>query len=342
MSVHQRKDSGSWVAKYRDEFGKQITITFGKGEEARKKAEAYDHDIKAQKLRNEQLQTGLTEDVGIYADELADLWYQDRKAAGCGAWLKDWANILNKHILPHISNIPVEELKQASLVKFINRRYKKNSPTTRNRYLSYLKIMFNWGVKHEYLSKNPLAKWQKAKELPKELTLTAEDLQKIHDTAAPHIKWAIEIAMNLGVRTGLSELLVLQWKHVDWENKCVRVFATKTKTWRSIPIRPEFLDKLREKRAKGKTCFLVEYNGRSIKSFSKGFRNACRRAKISDDIISYDIRHLFCSSMLSQRASPNAVSRLMGHASTKMTLDRYGHVMPGDEDRAIELLPVIE
>lgn len=36
MSVHQRKDSGSWVAKYRDEFGKQITITFGKGEEARK------------------------------------------------------------------------------------------------------------------------------------------------------------------------------------------------------------------------------------------------------------------------------------------------------------------
>jgi len=342
MSVHQRKDSGSWVAKYRDEFGKQITITFGKGEEARKKAEAYDHDIKAQKLRIEQLQTGLTEDVGIYADELADLWYQDRKAAGCGAWLKDWANILNKHILPHISNIPVEELKQASLVKFINRRYKKNSPTTRNRYLSYLKIMFNWGVKHEYLSKNPLAKWQKAKELPKELTLTAEDLQKIHDTAAPHIKWAIEIAMNLGVRTGLSELLVLQWKHVDWENKCVRVFATKTKTWRSIPIRPEFLDKLREKRAKGKTCFLVEYNGRSIKSFSKGFRNACRRAKISDDIISYDIRHLFCSSMLSQKASPNAVSRLMGHASTKMTLDRYGHVMPGDEDRAIELLPVIE
>jgi len=342
MSVHQRKDSGSWVAKYRDEFGKQITISFGKGEEARKKAEAYDHDIKAQKLRNEQLQTGFTEDVGIYADELADLWYQDRKAAGCGAWLKDWANILNKHILPHISNIPVEELKQASLVKFINRRYKKNSPTTRNRYLSYLKIMFNWGVKHEYLSKNPLAKWQKAKELSKELTLTVEDLQKIHDTAAPHIKWAIEIAINLGVRTGLSELLVLQWKHVDWENKCVRVFATKTKTWRSIPIRPEFLEKLLEMKAKAKTDHLVEYNGRPIKSFHKAFRNACRRAGISDDVISYDIRHLFCSSMLSQRASPNAVSRLMGHASTKMTLDRYGHVMPGDEDRAIELLPVIE
>lgn len=342
MSVHQRKDSGSWYAKYRDEFGKQVTANFGKGDEARKKAEAYDHDIKAQKLRNEELQTGIAEDVGIYADELADLWYQDRKAAGCADWLKDWASVLNNHILPHISNVPVEELKQASLVNFISRRYKDNSPTTRNRYLSYLKVMFNWGVKHEYLTKNPLAKWQKAKELPKELILTAEDLQKIHEEAAPHVKWAIEIAMNIGVRTGLSELLVLEWKHVDWENKCVRVFATKTKTWRSIPVRAEFLEKLRERKSKAKTDYLVEYNGRSIKSFHKAFRNACRRAGVSDDVISYDIRHLFCSSMLSQRASPNAVSRLMGHASTKMTLDRYGHVMPGDEDRAIELLPVIE
>ena len=119
-------------------------------------------------------------------------------------------------------------------------------------------------------------------------------------------------------------------------------------SWRGMPrtgkarLKAEFLDKLRESKAKAKTNFLVEYNGRSIKSFHKAFRNACRRAGISDDIISYDIRHLFCSSMLSQRASPNAVSRRMGHASTKMTLDRYGHVMPGDEDRAIELLPTIE
>nr|WP_051261013.1 site-specific integrase [Desulfovibrio inopinatus] len=256
--------------------------------------------------------------------------------------MKDWAKILNKHILPQISNVPVDELKQASLVKFINRQYKNNSPTTCNRYLSYLKIMFNWGVKHEYLAKNPLGKWQKAKEFPKELVLNAEDLQRIHDAAVPHIKWAIEICMNLGVRTGLSELLTLEWKHVDWENKCVRVFATKTKTWRSVPVRPEFLEKLREMKANSNTNFLVEYNGKPIKSLRKGFRTACRRAGINDDIISYDIRHLFCSSMLSQRASPNAVSRLMGHASTKMTLDRYGHVMPGDEERAVELLPVIE
>lgn len=83
-------------------------------------------------------------------------------------------------------------------------------------------------------------------------------------------------------------------------------------------------------------------NRRNFTFLEKRVPAACRRAKISDDGINYDIRHLFCSSMLSQRASPNAVSRLMGHASTKMTLDRYGHVMPGDEDRAIELLPVIE
>ncbi|MBI9113300.1 MAG: tyrosine-type recombinase/integrase [Maridesulfovibrio ferrireducens] len=122
-------------------------------------------------------------------------------------------------------------------------------------------------------------------------------------------------------------------------NKCVRVFATKTKTWRSIPVRPEFLEHLREMKEKATTEHLVEFKGKPVKSIHKGFRNACRRAGISDEIISYDIRHLFCTSMLSQRASPNAVARLMGHASTKMTLDRYGHVMAGDEERAVELLP---
>ncbi len=112
--------------------------------------------------------------------------------------------------------------------------------------------------------------------------------------------------------------------------------------WRSILIRPEFLEKLCNSKAKGKNDFLLEYREKSIKSIRKGFRNACRRAEVSDEIISYDIRYLFCFSMLSQRASPNAVSRLMDHASTKMTLDRYGHVMPGDEERAAELLPAIE
>jgi integrase len=338
-SVHRRKETGSWFVRYRDEFGRQVNKTFGKGEENRVKAQAFDHEVKSKKLRDEELSFGPTPGLGIYADELANLWYQDRKAAGCGAWLKDWANILNRYILPEIAKVPVVQLTQSFLVNLIHQMYSENALTTRNRYLSYLKVMFEWGVKHEYLDKNPLARWQKSKERPKVLVLTYEDALKIREAAVPHIQWAIDIAMNIGVRTGKSELLSLKWSNVDWENNCIKVYASKTKTWRVIPVRPEFMEKLREKREEARTEYLVEFNGRKISNLHKGFRHACRRAGISDEVISYDLRHLFCTTMLSRGAAPNAVSQLMGHASTKMTLDRYGHVLPGDAERAIGLLP---
>ncbi len=42
--------------------------------------------------------------------------------------------------------------------------------------------------------------------------------------------------------------------------------------------------------------------------------------------------------MLAGGVNPKALSTYMGHASITITLDRYGHLMPGNEDEAAELL----
>jgi len=36
--------------------------------------------------------------------------------------------------------------------------------------------------------------------------------------------------------------------------------------------------------------------------------------------------------------NPKAISTFMGHASISITLDRYGHLFPGSEDEAAELV----
>lgn len=36
--------------------------------------------------------------------------------------------------------------------------------------------------------------------------------------------------------------------------------------------------------------------------------------------------------------NPKALSTYMGHASIKITLDRYGHLFPGNEAEAADLL----
>ena len=120
------------------------------------------------------------------------------------------------------------------------------------------------------------------------------------------------------------------------------VYGRKTKTWRRVKVSSKFLEKLKLNKAEAQTEFVVEYQGRQVKRISKAFRSACKNAGISDDVISYDIRHLFCSTLLSKGASVRTVSSMMGHSNPSMTLGRYGHIMPGDEERAAALLPELD
>jgi integrase len=38
--------------------------------------------------------------------------------------------------------------------------------------------------------------------------------------------------------------------------------------------------------------------------------------------------------MIAAGVNPKALATYMGHASVTITLDRYGHLMPGNEDEA--------
>ncbi len=47
----------------------------------------------------------------------------------------------------------------------------------------------------------------------------------------------------------------------------------------------------------------------------------------------HDLRHHYASALISAGCSVKAVQTALGHASASMTLDVYGHLWPGDEDR---------
>ncbi len=42
--------------------------------------------------------------------------------------------------------------------------------------------------------------------------------------------------------------------------------------------------------------------------------------------------------MIAAGVNANVLSSYMGHSTISMTLDRYGHLMPGNEDEAATLL----
>jgi integrase len=49
-------------------------------------------------------------------------------------------------------------------------------------------------------------------------------------------------------------------------------------------------------------------------------------------------RHTFASILIAAGVNAKALSTYLGHASIQITLDRYGHLMPGNEDEAVLLV----
>lgn len=64
---------------------------------------------------------------------------------------------------------------------------------------------------------------------------------------------------------------------------------------------------------------------------------AWKNAKL-EAITLHEARHTYASLMIAAGVNAKALSSYMGHASVTITYDRYGHLMPGNEDEAAALL----
>jgi integrase len=150
-------------------------------------------------------------------------------------------------------------------------------------------------------------------------------------------------ATTTGVRLG--ELLALRWSDVDWDNRRLWVRRSITRkgtiqepktrgSVRAIAITPTLVAGLREHRMR--SSFKTE--GALIFCTAKGtpfdgvnlvrreFKPALRKAELPE-IRFHDLRHGFASLLIAQGEHPKLISEQLGHASVKITMDRYGHLM---------------
>jgi integrase len=216
---------------------------------------------------------------------------------------------------------------------------KPRSQASVNRYCDYLDAIFHFGIEMELIQKNPMKGRKKAKERPRDVQVGVDDLRRIMDCTEPHVRWAMEVCFNLGTRPGPSELFALRYENVDFGAGTVRIFATKTQTYRTVPVTAAFLDRLREMRRFSRSGYIVEYDGKPVTTIRKSFNKACVKAGITVDVRMYDLRHLFATTMLANGADLAAVSKLMGHSTVKMTADVYYHYLEGEKERAVSKLP---
>lgn len=78
----------------------------------------------------------------------------------------------------------------------------------------------------------------------------------------------------------------------------------------------------------------VPFNDTSV---AQRARTAWKRARL-ELITLHEARHTFASLMIAAGVNAKALASYMVHSSVTITYDRYGHLMPGNEDEAAALL----
>lgn len=341
MSIH-RKKNGTWYVQYRVPTRKSpVCEYFGPGPANERAARVRDAEIRLLKTKGQAISP--VQD-GMYLDSLAQAYLVERKMQGASErWRTEFASLLNKYILPALTSKPVNGLAYTDIVEFVERTWAARSLTTRQRYLDYMKALFRFGVEHGLTQNNPLAKWKKQKEKKRTLLLTKSDLEKLLMHAAPHLQWAIEIEWELGARPGPSELFALQYSHVDFQRREIRIPGTKTtESDRVVPISGEFAERLLLARKDSQSGHLIEYKGKPVRCLRKAFTRAAERAGLPYVPRMYDLRHLFASTLLAENADLAAVSKLLGHSDITTTQRHYYHVLKGEMRRAIYRKPPLQ
>jgi integrase len=157
--------------------------------------------------------------------------------------------------------------------------------------------------------------------------------------------WAT--AMYAGLRRG--ELMALTADHIDLATGLIHVerswdyyeglIGLKSKAGkRKVPIAGVLRDHLDGVETAGTAfAFGTKDEPFAVDAVIARAKAAWKKAKL-DPITLHECRHTFASLMIAAEVNAKALSTYMGHANIGITLDRYGHLMPGNEEEAASLL----
>ena len=159
--------------------------------------------------------------------------------------------------------------------------------------------------------------------------------------------WAM--ALYSGLRLG--EMQALRWGDLDLEQRLIHVrrgwdpyegpIAPKSEAGtRTVPLLERLLEELRLVRRSPNPDDLVFGTG-TDKPFSGPIvLNRAKKLWTSVGMQSmglHECRHTYASVMIAAGVNLKALQTFMGHASITITMDRYGHLLPGSENVAAGL-----
>ncbi|MEQ7195940.1 tyrosine-type recombinase/integrase [Enterococcus avium] len=263
----------------------------------------------------------------------------------------DYCYKLSRYLLPHLGTTPLYQVTTERIQEIIDIFMKeKLSPSSIQIIHCLLKKTLNDAKKQGLLYQNPCEAVQLPKRIPKKVrALTIEQqrsLLKVVDKSDDDKDQAVTLALNTGMRIG--EIAALKWENIDFNRGIISITQTcnrvkssaqqktivnydavkSTASHRIIPMNQKVSKLLKElkKKSDAEFVFSIGDKGCEPRVLTYHFHQLRKQAKL-ENIHFHQLRHTFATRCLEAKVGITSVSALLGHASTKMTLDVYSDSM---------------
>jgi integrase len=224
---------------------------------------------------------------------------------------------------------------------------KRARRATANRIFTVLKAILNRAF-HDGLATDDSA-WRKVRPFPKvdeariRFLSDAEGTRLINACPAD-LRALVRSALLTGARYG--ELVAMRAQDVDLRGERIYISHSKSGRPRHVPLNPEGVALFRQLLT-GKTGDDLIFTRSDAQSWGKNYHvrpltEACRKAKIQPAIAFHELRHTYASHLAQAGVDLLTISKLLGHADTRITSRHYAHLADKTLAAAVTKLPSFE
>ncbi|MGM0216280.1 tyrosine-type recombinase/integrase [Enterococcus sp. AZ109] len=298
-------------------------------------------------------------------EDFSTHWLAKRAETLKPATISSYASKLRHYLYPHLGKLSLYQINEALICQVIE-VWKKTglNMSSIKLVLRLLNQTLNTAVKQGILSTNPCENIQiqlPADRKKRVTSLTRKEQKKLRKTAmadSDERAKAVILAMETGMRIG--EIAGLKWGAVDFDQRLIYVNHTyqrvttldglktvlhlgapKTQaSLREIPMSNRVHNLLKGLKQKAKSAFVFSTKGKACEPRLLTYHFHRVRAKAGmKGVHFHQLRHTFATRCLETTSQSLDVSQLLGHSSTKLTTDVYGHSML---NRRVSLIAAME
>lgn len=237
---------------------------------------------------------------------------------------------VGRTLKPIWGSLTADEITRAQVKRFIAiRRDQGCSNGTIRSDLAYITAAFNLAFKAKLIPSVPAIE-KPPPSRPRERWLARHELMQLIECAlAFHVKLFIILAITTAGRP--KHILELTWDRVDLRNRIIDLdnpSRDKTRKGRArVPINETAMVHLTTAKEAAETPFVIELDGKPIKSIRNGVKAAARRAKLPG-VSQYVLRHTAGVYMAQSGVSLAEIAEYMGHNDLNTTRKHYARFHP--------------